>query len=415
MRKGWLAAPLVLVAAALIFATTATGSGAKREERRHVPPRHGERHRLAQPVRRLQPGRVQRVRVHLPGPRPVRQQPPLRAVLREVVAVTRTDGKTWTFKTQPHAKWSDGKPLTAADAAWTINTDIKYKNGGAAEHGRTDQPHHRRDGSERDDARRPLRAGAQSELRARTVPAVLHPPEAHLVAAPRQQRRRPEDVPEQRARRRLRPVQPRQVPEEPDRDLQAQRLLLGRRSRRSQEFGLQQFSNDDAMVTALQGARPRRDRGRPRDRDEDAAPGRLRRLGRPGARPDRLHHQLEPAEEAPPRAPQPQGQGGVRPRDRPQEDRSASPSSAPRSRPNSIIPASAGAGWHNPHLKMVSFNLKLANKLLDQAGYKRGPGRNPRRERPEDVLRRRRRRPTCRASRAPSRSSRPTSRRSACS
>ena len=28
-------------------------------------------------------------------------------------------GKTWTFKTQPNAKWSDGKPLTAADAAWT--------------------------------------------------------------------------------------------------------------------------------------------------------------------------------------------------------------------------------------------------------------------------------------------------------
>ena len=27
------------------------------------------------------------------------------------------DGKTWTFKTVPNAKWSDGKPLTAADAA----------------------------------------------------------------------------------------------------------------------------------------------------------------------------------------------------------------------------------------------------------------------------------------------------------
>jgi peptide/nickel transport system substrate-binding protein len=42
------------------------------------------------------------------------------------------DGKTWTFKTQPNAKWTDGKPLTAADAAWTINTDIKYQSGGAA-------------------------------------------------------------------------------------------------------------------------------------------------------------------------------------------------------------------------------------------------------------------------------------------
>ena len=32
------------------------------------------------------------------------------------------DGKTWTFHTRPGAKWSDGKPLTAADAAFTINT-----------------------------------------------------------------------------------------------------------------------------------------------------------------------------------------------------------------------------------------------------------------------------------------------------
>jgi peptide/nickel transport system substrate-binding protein len=42
------------------------------------------------------------------------------------------DGKTWTFKTVEGAKWSDGEPLTAEDAAWTINTDIKYKDGGAA-------------------------------------------------------------------------------------------------------------------------------------------------------------------------------------------------------------------------------------------------------------------------------------------
>ena len=45
---------------------------------------------------------------------------------------TSADGKTWTFKTVHGAKWSDGKPLTAADAAWRINTDIKYKSTGAA-------------------------------------------------------------------------------------------------------------------------------------------------------------------------------------------------------------------------------------------------------------------------------------------
>src|SRR4051812_21307219 len=43
------------------------------------------------------------------------------------------DELTWTFKTQPKAKWSDGKPLTAADAAWTINTIIKYQKGPAAQ------------------------------------------------------------------------------------------------------------------------------------------------------------------------------------------------------------------------------------------------------------------------------------------
>jgi peptide/nickel transport system substrate-binding protein len=36
------------------------------------------------------------------------------------------DGKTYTFKLHPGAKWSDGKPLTSADVAWTANTIIKY-------------------------------------------------------------------------------------------------------------------------------------------------------------------------------------------------------------------------------------------------------------------------------------------------
>jgi len=58
-------------------------------------------------------------------------------------------GKTWTFKTQPNAKWTDGKPLTAADAAWTINADIKYAGTGAANNAglvahitRADAPNH---------------------------------------------------------------------------------------------------------------------------------------------------------------------------------------------------------------------------------------------------------------------------------
>ncbi len=45
---------------------------------------------------------------------------------------TSKDGKTWTFKLRSGTKWSDGKPMTAADAAWTINTIVKYANGAAA-------------------------------------------------------------------------------------------------------------------------------------------------------------------------------------------------------------------------------------------------------------------------------------------
>jgi peptide/nickel transport system substrate-binding protein len=42
------------------------------------------------------------------------------------------DGRTWTFSTQPNAKWSDGKPLTAADAAWTFTTILKFADGATA-------------------------------------------------------------------------------------------------------------------------------------------------------------------------------------------------------------------------------------------------------------------------------------------
>jgi peptide/nickel transport system substrate-binding protein len=44
---------------------------------------------------------------------------------------TSPDGKTWTF-TVREGEWSDGKPLTAEDAAWTGNTIIKYAEGQAA-------------------------------------------------------------------------------------------------------------------------------------------------------------------------------------------------------------------------------------------------------------------------------------------
>jgi peptide/nickel transport system substrate-binding protein len=45
---------------------------------------------------------------------------------------TSADGLTWTFTTQAGAKWSDGTPLTAADAAFTINMIMKFQDGATA-------------------------------------------------------------------------------------------------------------------------------------------------------------------------------------------------------------------------------------------------------------------------------------------
>jgi peptide/nickel transport system substrate-binding protein len=45
---------------------------------------------------------------------------------------TSKDGLTWTFHTVPDAKWSDGEPLTAEDVAWTFNTVVKFQKGPTA-------------------------------------------------------------------------------------------------------------------------------------------------------------------------------------------------------------------------------------------------------------------------------------------
>ena len=70
-------------------------------------------------------------------------------------------GKTWTFKTRPNAKWSDGKPMTAEDAAWTINTDVKYTGHGRRQRGRACSPTSRT-------PRRPTRTRWSSPTRRRS-------------------------------------------------------------------------------------------------------------------------------------------------------------------------------------------------------------------------------------------------------
>jgi peptide/nickel transport system substrate-binding protein len=281
-------------------------------------------------------------------------------------------GKTWTFKTQPHAKWSDGKPLTAADAAWTINTDIKYKGGGAADE-----------------------AGVINHIKNATAPnattLVVHyansPNSAYVLGQFQQFYILPKHIWAQhlghhgaglKTFANNAPV----VGSGPFNLVKFQQNNIAIFERNNsywgtkpkvQEFGLQQFSDDDAMVTAL--------KAHDLDAIEIAPATAMKTLRQAGftvsdvpgldetdfiinSNPKKKHHRellnlkvKEAFDHA--------------------IDRKKIASVTflgAAELPSSIIPTSAGAGWHDPHLKTPSFNLKLANQILDKLGYERGPG-----------------------------------------
>ena len=65
----------------------------------------------------------------LPAARPVRPRDEVRGRLGQLVGRRRQTARTGRSICGPNTKWSDGQPLTAADAAWTINTTVKYADG----------------------------------------------------------------------------------------------------------------------------------------------------------------------------------------------------------------------------------------------------------------------------------------------
>ena len=277
-------------------------------------------------------------------------------------------GKTWTFKTVPNAKWSDGQPLTAADAAWTINTDIKYQATGAANV-----------------------AGLIAHITRAEAPdpntLVVHYKQAagNVLGQFQQFFILPKHIWSQHTGHKgadlktfanNAPV----VGSGPFNLVRFKKneITLFQRNDsywgakpQIDEFGLQQYSNDDAMVSALKA------------------------------------HNLDALEVVPATAIKTLKNAGFTISDVPGLDQTdfiinsnpkkkkhrellnlkvkeafdhtidrqkivdvvflgtANPAS-------SIIPAPAGVGWHNPSLKPPTFNLALANKLLDGLGYTRG-------------------------------------------
>ena len=278
-------------------------------------------------------------------------------------------GKTWTFKTQPHTKWSDGKPLTAADAAWTINTDIKYQNGGAANE-----------------------AGLIAHIKNATAPnattLVVHYKQAagNVLGQFQQFFILPKHIWAQHIGHKGAGLKsfanPAPIvgsgPFNLVKYTKNQITLFkpntsywGPKPKVS-EFGLQQYSNDDAMVEALKTGGL--------DAIEAVPATAMKTLRSSGfvvsqvpgldqtdfiinSNPKKKHHRellnlkvKEAFDHA---------------IDRKKID---SVTWLGAARPaNSIIPATTGS-WHNPHLKTVSFNLKLANQILDKLGFKKGSG-----------------------------------------
>jgi peptide/nickel transport system substrate-binding protein len=278
-------------------------------------------------------------------------------------------GKTWTFKTQPNAKWSDGKPLTAADAAWTINTDIKYQSGGAAN-----------------------AAGLVNHIKNATAPNATTlvvnydkaPGPTWVLGQFQQFFILPQHIWEKQlgkngAGLKTFPNNAPIVGSGPF-DLvkfQKNNIAIFKRNDsywgtkpKIDEFGLQQYSNDDAMVTALKANNLDSIEAVPATAMKTLRNSGFEVSDVPGldqtdfiinSNPNKKQHRellnLK-VKEAMDHA-----------IDRQKIDNVTWLGAA---RPaNSIIPATTGA-WHNPHLKTVSFNLALANKLLDQAGFKKG-------------------------------------------
>jgi peptide/nickel transport system substrate-binding protein len=278
-------------------------------------------------------------------------------------------GKTWTFKTQPHAKWSDGKPLTAGDAAWTINTDIKYQNGGAANE-----------------------AGLIAHIKNATAPnattLVVHYKQAagNVLGQFQQFFILPKHIWAQHIGSKGAGLKtwanPAPIvgsgPFTLVKYTKSQITLFKPNSSywgpkpKVSEFGLQQYSNDDAMVEALKTGGL--------DAIEAVPATAIKTLRSSGfvvstvpgldqtdfiinSNPKKKHHRellnlkvKEAFDHA---------------IDRKKID---SVTWLGAARPaNSIIPATTGS-WHNPHLKTVSFNLKLANQILDKLGFKKGSG-----------------------------------------
>jgi peptide/nickel transport system substrate-binding protein len=282
---------------------------------------------------------------------------------------TSADGKTWTFHTRSGAKWSDGKPLTAADAAFTINTDVAFQKGTAAN-----------------------AAGLVAHITKATAPDAntlvvrYAAPVGNVLGQMQQLAILPKHVWAQYAANKGKKLKsfPNAAPIVSGGAFQLTKfkkdeIALFKRNPNFygpkphiDGFGLRMFSNDDAMISAL--------KAHELDALETVPPTAIATVKKAGfvvnqvpavtendwifnSNPKKTTHRelLNPKlREAFEHAMNRQQITHVAWLD------TAKPGA-------SIIPPATGA-WHNANVKPASFDIALANKQLDALGYKRGAG-----------------------------------------
>jgi peptide/nickel transport system substrate-binding protein len=276
------------------------------------------------------------------------------------------DGKTWTFHLVPHARWSDGKPLTSADVAFTLNTIIKYQTGATA----------------LDEA---YVTGMTDATAPNPTTVVLHysGPSATVLAYLDQVPIVPEHIWAKYAGGNGSGIKsfPNSGPIVAGGPFVLEYLnssnfalfkenkyFYGQKPRFS-EFGLQYYSTADSMITALKSGQldyaqflPQADASivKAAGLDVSSYPG----LDAYFFYINSGEHPLNPEIDNPLVK-----QAMAHAMDRQRMIEAAYPGSAPGS---SIVPPANGS-WADSSLKPESFNLKLANQLLDEAGYKMGP------------------------------------------
>jgi len=280
-----------------------------------------------------------------------------------------SDGKTWTFHTRANAKWSDGKPLTAADAAFTLSTGIKFQNGPTANTAGT--------------IAHMVSAKAPN---ATTLVVTYKQPVANVLSQLQQVPILPEHVWAKYAagngKALMTFTNPAPIvsggPFILDKYTAKQIALFKRNPNyygpkpHIDGLGLQFFQTDDAEITALKSGQL--------DGIETVPPTAVATLKAahfvvrqsPGTQWDDLIINSNPQQEA-------SHKELLNPLLRQAFDDAIDRAQIVKTsllgygQPGStIIPPSTGR-WHDPSLKPVAFSLAKANQLLDQAGFKMGP------------------------------------------